>query len=642
MPTVRKYGTPQVAAKGFEGRLSPEGGGTAQSEGAGVDESRAQTFATIAQVGKGVAQVGADLVRQQRRDVDEARQRAINLNVIEGQNVVSEWKKTRLHDPKTGALTVAGKAAMPLPEQIDAEFEQLAGETMKGMKTPEARLAFTRVVAQERYAIGVTVRDHVDREIKTFTANVLKAKIDNGIEAAVRSGTTPDANGRIDFHAAAVELQSTIDALRIQAPSLGIDPEQLQVQERAIRTETHAGIITQLVASGKAQTARAYFADVRDELSEDGKAKFQQIVTRGVADQEGERLSGAIWSALGPKSDSEPISLDTMETRAREQLGPDDVDTLKATIAALRSRKQAVDDSRRERRSNRDVTIWGAVLKGASYDAIARIPEAAAAPEELLKVRDYLQRQTEHKENLAAARESRANAADVRTFNAEQREQRKLEMNGWSRYWEMSNPPALRALTPGEIMQKLPTLGSAHVERLLNDKARLSKDEKTFGTAVIDRDLFREVASESGFDYAYKSPSTLTATQRANLGKAEAAVRDELARQQLKASKTFTREEQRAVIAQVLDAKVMVKDAGWFYSDVEQPAVIVNPKDREKAYVPIDQIPETAQTEGLNYLKGIPNLSPFEQRQRMERAYALKLLGASKAEIEAVLQGGTP
>jgi len=114
------------------------------------------------------------------------------------------------------------------------------------------------------------------------------------------------------------------------------------------------------------------------------------------------------------------------------------------------------------------------------------------------------------------------------------------------------------------------------------------------------------------------------------------------------------------VIESLLDQKVMVKDSGWFYYDVTLSGVkgqeashsaiaaIVNEKDRARAYVPIDTITDSKVFEdAANILRGeYPQLANVPTRdiktkyaRRIERAYALRLMGAKQDEVEAALKG---
>ena len=45
-------------------------------------------------------------------------------------------------------------------------------------------------------------------------------------------------------------------------------------------------------------------------------------------------------------------------------------------------------------------------------------------------------------------------------------------INGWSRYYELSDPERLRGMSRGQILEQLPTLGREHVNRLTAEGLR--------------------------------------------------------------------------------------------------------------------------------------------------------------------------
>lgn len=299
MPVARKYGPRQVATAALpNAQLTPEGAATATSEGAPLAEARARRGAAIAQLGQGVAEIGIGLYERQqaeaRRQAEEARQRAIQLNVIEGENQLAEWEKRRLDDPIKGALSVRGRDAMELPEKIDEEFNKVAGEVALMMGTPEAKLAFERITQNRRERIGKTIRGHVEREIQTFASNELQARIANGIDAAIRTATTPDATGRLDLRGAATEIRAVEAAIDSQAKTLGLGPQQIDEQKKKMRSAVHEGVIAQLVADEKPDAARAYLAEARDDIDPERLDEVTKLVntgsTRKAAQQETARI----------------------------------------------------------------------------------------------------------------------------------------------------------------------------------------------------------------------------------------------------------------------------------------------------------------------------------------------------------------
>lgn len=605
---------------------------TPASTGVGLEQARANRGEAIAGAGGVLARVGAATfakVQQEERD------KADQVAGLAMDNAFATWESDTLYNPQTGALTKKGKDALGLPEQVAESFTKKAGEIEATIGNERQRAVFNRIKAQRQQGLDLNVRRHVFQEMQTYGREELAAKVENAHNGAIAKALDPDA--------VAMEMSEAISAIKEVGPKLGLGPAAIEKQVAAFQSKTIDGVITRLFANGLDRQAKAYFEDAKEKglLDGAGLAQIEAKVKAGSTDANGERAASAIWDKLGPATDSDPISIDKMEDAARAQWG-DDTDSLKATIAALRSRKQGVADGRRDREDATNSTIWGAVFEGRSLSEIRRMPEFINAPGEVrTRIGDYFENEAARNESRAAARESRAAAAENRAVQADFRRERELELKGWSNYLELSDPTKLRAMTRGDILKRLPELGQAHVNRLLNDQEKLSKDDAVFRAAVIDRDLFNEVMHDAGVPGVYAAPGRRTSTQKANLGKLQATIEDEIARKQVAAGRRLTREETETIARQTVDAKVMIKDAGWFYLDEAQVAAVVNPKDAANAYVPIGSIPPAALGRTLNLLR---SSNPAFQgltdeqlkartRSQLEASYAAYLLGLGEAEV---------
>jgi hypothetical protein len=80
--------------------------------------------------------------------------------------------------------------------------------------------------------------------------------------------------------------------------------------------------------------------------------------------------------------------------------------------------------------------------------------------------------------------------------------------------------------------------------------------------------------------------------------------------------------------------------------DPEKIASVVRTDDRQKAYVPLEQIPPQTAKDYLNWLRSNGNVpaalsdaSAMERfRDRIQRAYGARLIGATRAQIETILK----
>jgi len=633
MPVVRREReirtTPLPAA-----RLTA--GETALSKGVGVQHAKAQTGEVIASIGAKASGIGVGLFSKiQQQETDKADQVA----ALAFDNKFAAWETSRLYG-ENGALKRQGKDALGLPDEIAKEFDKVAGEIEATAGNERQRLLFQKIRAQRQQGLDLQVQRHTHQEIQAYGRDELNSTVVNSHNEAVAKALSPNE--------ADAALARGIDAIKVMGPKLGMGPETVQKQIDALQSQTLDGVVTRLLANGYDQKAKVYFEDAKEKgLIKDGNvlARLEEKVKQGTTDANGERAAAKIWETLGPKTDTEAISLDAMEKAARAEF-PDDVASAKAAISALRSRKQGVDDGRRERNNAQDSAIWGAVFEGKTMNTIRRMPEFINADGQTkTRIGDYFDNEAARSESRAAARESRAAAAESRIQGAAARKERELELKGWSTYLEISDPAKLKTMTRGDILKQLPELGQAHVNRLLNDQEKLVKDEATFRAAVIDRDLFNSIMDEAGVPGVYQSPSQRGKVQSANLGKLQATIEDEIARKQVAAGRRLSREETEVVAKSVVDRKVMVRD--WFIDD-PVIAAVVNPKDVPNAYVPIDQIPPALLGRTLNLVRSsnpaFQGLTDDQLKVRakaqLESSYAAYVLNLGEAEVLKRLQQG--
>ena len=286
MPTVRRIER-QVAQDPLRGGFK-QAAATATSEGAGVEQARAEKFGSIADFGERVTRFGASMYG---RLVEEERAASDQAALMKASNELSDWKNRRLYDPNKGALTLKGEAAMPLPEDVRAEFNDVANGIEGSLATPEQRAAFSRLRSQEWQGIDLTVRRHVFGEVQAYRAQELKAHVDNSVNAAIASAADPKL--------VQVELQKAVSALERSGPGLCYGPEQIDEQVRAVTSKTHLGVISQLLATGNDKGAAAYFEASRDQIAGEALDQVQKALEEGELRGEGQRRADAIVSAGG-------------------------------------------------------------------------------------------------------------------------------------------------------------------------------------------------------------------------------------------------------------------------------------------------------------------------------------------------------
>jgi hypothetical protein len=268
---------------------------TPEAAGAGLAEAQARTALASAALGAQVAEPGLRMfarLQQARRDeAEEARRQADILAVLEADNRLADWIRDRVYDPERGALTLKGRDALGLPEQIDADYERVASAIEQSLATDEQRVAFARIRTQRRQDLALDIRRHVAREIQTYTAQELEARAQNALAMAVGAAQDPVRAGK--------ELAAGEQAIRALARPLGLGPEQVEQQVRALRSDALVGIIQRLLAEGQTTAARAYFEEGRDLIAPDKVDDLLRALKAGSLRQQAQRETDRILASGG-------------------------------------------------------------------------------------------------------------------------------------------------------------------------------------------------------------------------------------------------------------------------------------------------------------------------------------------------------
>lgn len=627
MPTVKLAGGRQVATAAL-----PDARKTAHesdlSTGAGLEDAKGRKWGQVAQLGQAVGQVahvlGAEAIQMRAKAVDEAN----DVARLKWTNALHEWEQQTLYDPTAGALMLKGESALGVPEAVDASFTKLASDVAAGLSTDTQRLQFAKDKEQFGSSVAIQVRRHVATEMQTFRGNQLQARVVNGKNAAITNALDPRRVG--------IELATTIDDMKLHAPALGVPPEQVQQQIEALQNAVHVGVVERLLALDQTKKATAYFQEVKGDLTLTGEAiaDLEHKLDTATTAQTGLSTAGKLWATLGPKSDVDPINLDTMETAAREQFA-DDPKALEATLHYLRERKAGVDAGRKEREDATSSAVWIKVSQGARLADVQRMPEFLALP-------GRAQAQVSNSiVDRAASRANQAYYEEGRAASREGREQTGKERKGWARYWELNDPTTLTRQSDAALNAMRGDLGDDHVNRLLTQKRALDKGEEAVRAATIDDDLFKTTAMSAGLD-AY---SPKTDAEKSDLGQLKNTVETAIDAEQRQTGKALTRDRKQTITREIVDTKVRLSE--WGRDPTRVAALVSNADDRDRAYVPLADVPAVALAQYLNYAR---SLNPSTQRlpdaeirtrfaERIQRAYARRVLGGTLAEIQAIIQG---
>lgn len=310
MPRVRSSER-EIATAPIPG-VRQQTGGSAIAEGAGVEAAKIGTGEAIARVGHTIAAFG---IRTYAEIADDSRRRADSVAILAAERQIGEWEHKRLYDPQGGALNVRGKDAMGLPEKLAAEYAALTGEIEKTLGTDRQREAFARVKTSRGLGLDLTIQRHVAGEMNRYEGEELKATIENAQQSAVANALDPER--------VAIELDRAVGAIKTHGPRLGLGPQAIEKQVAAVTSVTHKGVIDRLLANDLDQKAKAYFDEVKGQISGETLAQVEKALDEGTLRGASQRKADDIIVAGGTlaeqrakaKAIDDPKLRDAVESR---------------------------------------------------------------------------------------------------------------------------------------------------------------------------------------------------------------------------------------------------------------------------------------------------------------------------------------
>lgn len=502
----------------------------------------------LGDMGKVLADVGAQLQEREDADVLMRAETEIKGKYLEWEG---EAKQRR------------GQNAWGVAKEAGEWWDKESGRVLETVSSPRAKALLQREVAKMR---GISVGAFSGYEAgqrRESIAESAQASIVGSINMAAANPGNPEL--------LAATKGDILKRTQMLAKVNGWAPEMAEAKQAEHLTNFHKQVLQGLVRDNPA-AAEAYFNANKGEIEGSQHAEVGAFAAKATSARVGDATADAIWQAAGPKSDREPVALDVLLARAREEL-KDRPDARDAAINGLKERAAAFKDSRRERDDQLEASVNQAIMGGASARQIRSMPEfLRLSPEAARKLSDFMDNRALRAEQVASARESRADAA-------ESRQQRALERRGMAAYLDMSDPNKLAGMSDAQVINLLPVLGNEHTKRLMDKKRELAKNPQALAEARIDTEDFQQVAQDMGLrPFAAK-----TEDEKAALGGLKFRVEQLISVAQQGGKKALSRTEKLDLMRQEM-AKTVTVDGFW--SNKEVPVIALTPDQVKDVAVP--------------------------------------------------------
>lgn len=556
----------------------------------------------------------AALALREKQKTDEAQKLAATSQY---QNGLLDME----YGQQNGFINIKGGDAVtqPLLDTYRTKREALAKQIRDGLKNPEQQAAFDNQAKIMDTQFDGRIYRHVAEQ-----SNIYQDEVHKGVLATERSSAALnyDQPGQIEMSLLRTDME-----IERKAKLDGItNPDVVNEQKRIAGTMIHANVIQQMLLQGKDSAAAAYYKGIKNELTPEAMVLLGSKVDAASVDGEATRGADLAWGVLGPKSLNDPVRMDLMEAWVRDKY-KDDPRKMNSAIQDLRSRSTAFKDGQHEMVANNVSTVLDEYHNGADIKMIQTMPEYQALDgENRMKLRDYI---------LANGYTEQQRARAQMSYHEGEK-----AVQGFSSYWELSNPQVLSGLSEKQILALEPVMGQKLTADLMESKRKLS-NPSTLKDANIDASLFNTVAADAGLKPFEKN---LAPKDKEYLGRLKNEVEATIDSTQRQTGRSLTRDEKEKLMRSMVDKKVMIDK--WS-GDYQLPAPVIRPDQRKDVYVPIEKVDSTWLKNAINYMRS-QGYAPIEwddekikrnMKGRLQRAYGISITGGSSDEGKRALSG---
>lgn len=515
----------------------------------------------LAAIGKGLFSSGDEAVK-------------IVANMQDRENADMLFRaETALKDDLVKYHTQASQRLGANAKGVTADTEKWFGEAAtkhaQGLTSEAQRRLFGQEAQKLRLQTIESVSKHEAMQARVALEDSTNASIVGSINLAAANAN--------DWTVAEAQKKDIRTRIEVLAQVNGKGPEWRDQKIGESLTTLHTQVIQQLVKDSPV-AAKAYFDKYVGEIDGAKRAELGEFAKKATAVALGDGAADNIWKELGPKSRADAVTLDTMETKLREQLKGND-DAIEKGIKGLRERATAFKDQRKEESNALEAGVNGLILKGVSTAALRQSPEfiklSAQDPEAARKIDTFM-------ENKDYMRVARSAAEEQRKDAAESRAQRRLHNDTLDTTLRMSDPDVLVRMTRDQVINLLPILGRESTTQLLSRWDSLTKSHDKLVEARIDKQDFERIALTAGFRPNEKNK---TEEEKDRLVRLQSGVETAIDIEQRAKKRALTREEKAAVMQREIDNAVMVQR--FILPNKATPASALSPDEVKGAYVEV-------------------------------------------------------
>lgn len=499
-----------------------------------------------------------------------------------------------MYDPQNGFFARKGKDALGLENDVEQEWNSLAGEIEQGLANDTQRQQFNEIKQRRFSQVMSSTKKYEMREFDSYSKQQDQANLEISRNLAV--------DNYYDKERVNAEISKQATVLLDTARREGWSQEVYRNELARTVSGTHVAVLNRM-AEESPVTAVAYFEENKDELWGDDEERANQIISVKAKSYQADGIADDIVSTNEQK-------LSVWREKAKEI---EDPELRKMTLDRVESNWRDVELRRNEFIKD----TWQQVEQGANptkMDGWNQIPTQVRAQMEQ-RYRDLRRGLEPTTDDRAWVQTQAMSATELAGMTQDQL---------FSQYRNKLNDRKWDSLVAQWSSARQAVEGNRNEVQKI-DSVQNSKDR------------IKSAAITSGMLAADASLTDLNETEAQRYTRFTDNVERRFEEEQLNKGRSLTPTEEQEILDSMVRQTVFI-DTAWFGDDTEVPVASIVEGDLETGvYVPSEQIPPGPMA-NMRSLVERNGWNKGDVDDRMQRAYALLLMDNEQAAYE-ILKG---
>lgn len=218
--------------------------------------------------------------------IEEEKRKADDIATTEAYTKAITAKNNLLNDPNSGLVTIKGKNAIGAAEKYQNMFNEQMDAIEKTLTNSSQKEVFSKIRMKHAADFNNDLQKHVYYQTQEYDNETTKAAIEAAKNDAILNYQNKDA----------IINSKTVQIAAIEAygERNGVPKEAIELQKKEAISQIHDGILERMINNNEDLLAKAYFEEAKKEMLSDTIIKYEKLVTAASSRAEAQNYEDTI------------------------------------------------------------------------------------------------------------------------------------------------------------------------------------------------------------------------------------------------------------------------------------------------------------------------------------------------------------